>query len=174
MKRFLFIFLSLSLGLNAGLLFVRYMEKPHVRPMPRAQGRQRFNHEPPPPPGVMIEQQMVNKTRHLGLDLAQQAAIGSIMSKYLPTIAELRERAATINQQMVKVYASTPFNEVEFQRLMQEASQARGKADSLSALSLAKEALVLTDEQRRLFAEESPMAHGRGHRPPPPPHRGRR
>jgi Spy/CpxP family protein refolding chaperone len=171
MKRFLFLLLSLSLGLNAGLLYVRYMERPHAGPMPGAPDHQRFN-RPPPPAGVMIEQQLAVKTRHLGLDSAQQKAIRIIMEKHLPAMAESREKSRKANRRMVKLYADDPFDKVEFQRLMREASQARSKADFLSALILAEEASVLTIEQRSLFAETAPMAQGEGHRPPPPP-RGR-
>jgi len=77
------------------------------------------------------------------------------------------------SQGITEIYGRVPFDKVEFQRLMREVSYTRSKADSLSAVMLAEEASVLTDEQRRRFAEVAPMRSGGGHRPPPPPPGGR-
>lgn len=167
MKRFLFLLLSLSLGLNAGLLYVRYVTEVHPRPLTGAPGPQGF-HRSAPPPEVVIKEQLAAKTRHLGLSPAQQDTFEYIMEKHLPAMVELREKAQNSNRMMAEVYANVPFDEVEFLGLMSETSRARSRADSLSALILAEEASVLTDEQRRLFADESPMAQPEGDRPPPP------
>jgi len=166
-KRFLFMLLSLSMGLNVGLLYVRYMEKPQSRPGHAAPDHQRM-HRPLPPLEVMIRQQLEVKNRHLKLDSTQQKAIGKILETYLPTIVEFKEKSRMANQKVTEVYSSVPFDKIEFQRLMREAGQARSTADSLSAVILIEEASVLTDEQRRLFADVAPMSQGEGHRPPPP------
>ena len=166
MKRLLFLLLSLSLGLNAGLLYVRYADQGQPRPMPGGPPPQQVHHQPPPPE-VMIEEQMAVKTRHLNLSSEQQKAIREILEKHLPAMAELRNQARVSSSRMTEVYAESPFNKEEFQKLMVDAGQARFEADSLAALMLLEEASILNDEQRRLFAQRAPMAGQEGHRPPP-------
>ena len=167
MKRLLFLLLSLSLGLNAGLLYVRYADQPH-QPGPRpGKPPHQQGHRPPPRPEMMVEQQLEAKTRHLELDSAQQKAIRDILEKHLPAIAELRERTGEANRQMTEVYAADSFDEADFQRLMLISSHTRSQSDSLSAVILMEEASVLNDEQRRLFAEVAPMSQNIGQRPPP-------
>jgi len=166
-RRFLFVLLSLSLGLNAGLLYVRYAEKPHDKPFPPGPERGQI-HRPPPPPKVMIEDQLAAKTRHMNLSSDQQNAIRLILEKHVPTMVKLRQQARVLNRKMTEVYAGAAFDKTEFQNLMKEAGQARSQADSIAAVILMEEASVLNEEQRRLFAKEAPMASGGEHRPPPP------
>ena len=169
MKKFLFLLLSLSLGLNAGLLYVRYMDVPMPGPEHAGNGRP-GGLRPAPPVEDIIKQQLAAKTRHLNLDANQQEAIESILKKHLPATVAFKEKAGAANRKMAEVYGSVPFDKGAFQQLMRETSLARMRADSLSAVILAEEAPILTDEQRRLFAEEAPMSQGVGRRPPPPPH----
>lgn len=188
MKRVLFIIMAVSLGLNAGLLYVRYLDRPGMQPPPGIEKqRQRMGQRPSPE--VMIQHQMQAKTRHLKLSEQQQGQIRKILEEHLPTMAAFRNESGLYQDELAALYGAPQFDVQAFREAGRLAAQARSSADSLSALILSLEAEVLTPQQRISFAEVAPMNHsgpggppprmggpGRDGRPPkegPPPEEGR-
>ena len=78
-------------------------------------------------------------------------------------------------RRLSEVFGASDFDPVRFSRLTAEASGARSRLDSLSAVMLVAEASVLTPDQRRKFAEVANSIYSRpqGDRRegPPPPRR---
>jgi Spy/CpxP family protein refolding chaperone len=184
MKRGIFILLALSLGLNAGLLYVRWAS-PHAGPRPPHEGRP----APMPPgshePADMVAAHLAGMTRHLQLDASQQTAVEAILQSRIPLLSTLKERSRQADGRLVEAFAAADFAAEEFSSLVREASLARASMDSLTGEILQLEAAVLTPEQRARFAEVAPGIYSNpqegprpGHRPPggqrPPPAGGPR
>ena len=164
MKKWMGILLALSVGLNLGLLYghLGFSDPWIAAPLPPGP-----EGHPPLPPQQMIEQQMRVIDRHLELDDGQEPAVRAILENRLPPMARWRREAAQANRSLAQVYAADPFDAVAFKRLSAEARLARSRADSVSALILFEKAAVLDPRQRRLFAEQGPLAENQ--RPPHSP-----
>ncbi len=156
MIRSLFIIMAVSLGLNAGLLYVRYMDRP-TGPFPEGHERPGKERGAQPGPEMIVNHQLKAKTEHLGLDNLQQEKIRVILEENLPRMVEFRQRTEEAQAQMSALYGQAPFDEAAFLSMGRLAAQSRTSADSLSAVILSLEAEVLTDQQRKSFAEVAPM-----------------
>jgi Spy/CpxP family protein refolding chaperone len=174
MKRALWILLALSLGLNAGLLYVRLADRPGMAPgsHPGESGP----HGPPPgehgapqpDTEALIRNHLASMSRHLDLSVEQQQSIEEILRDHLPEMAELRRRAEEANRRVSAAFAERQLNSGRFTTLVREASQARARIDSLSAVMLLGEAGVLSPAQRARFAEVAPTVYANPRRSPPP------
>jgi uncharacterized membrane protein len=170
MNRIALLLLAVSLGLNAGLLYVRLAERP-------AQGTERPDRLPaprrasPPAPEVVVQDHLLAMTRHLTLSQEQQRSIRAVLDEHMPMMMELLRRGDEANRRISEAFAAPEFDTERFKILVQEASQARARADSLSAVMLLGEAAVLTAQQRIKYAEIAPTVHANPPRKPPPPRR---
>lgn len=174
MKRGLFLLLAVSLGLNAGLLYVRYLDGPlrgpgaeRPRP-PRGAG-------PPPRPETMARDHLADMTRHLDLSDEQQQEIRVILEERMPLMTELLRASREANQQISDAFAAPEFDGEHFGQLAAQVSRSRAQADSLAMVMLLAEAAVLTPEQRIKYAEVAPTVHSKPqhnpHNKPPRPRR---
>ena len=173
MKRGLFILLALSLGLNAGLLYVRWAS-PAAGPRPRNMDRPAPLHPGSSEPADLVAAHLTGMTRHLQLDDSQQNAVESILRTRIPLLTTLREESRQADGRLAEAFAAAEFVPEEFSGLVRDASLRRARMDSLAGEILLLEATVLTPEQRVRFAEVAPGIYSgppggprRGRRPPP-------
>lgn len=174
-KRIIYTLFAVSIGLNLGMIGMTVMNRtappgpPPPGPGPGPGG--------PPDPELIVEDHVVNITRHLELDEDQSRAIREIMEEHVLTLIQLREQAEIANEGLSETFAAPVFDPEGFRQRTAEASRARSRVDSLAALLLIDEAEVLTPEQRRRFAEVASRIHSQpaGPRPQggPPPGGGR-
>lgn len=182
--RILLILLAVSVGLNAGMLYVNLAggdggaEPRHPR---RGAG---------PPAGDIGEAadtHLALMTRHLDLDAAQQQEIGDLLRAHLPGIMAARRAAGDANRRLGDLFAAPELDVAAFAAAVDAAGRARGRADSLAATLLVAEAGILTLEQRTTFAAVAARVYaepggpaprepggpppGRPHPGPPPPGR---
>ncbi len=171
MKRFLFLLLALSLGLNAGLLYVRIADRPHDRGGPAG----------PPPPDrhgpqessdVVIEEHLDAMSQHLALEAPQRTAIHAILTDHLPTLMEIRHEADEANRQIAEIFTARQFDAERFAVLTRQVSLSRARMDSVSSVMLLEEAQVLTLEQRTMFAEVATSVYLNPPGQQPPDRRG--
>lgn len=178
-KKIIYTLCAVSLGLNLGMIGMTVMNRaasPGPPPRGPDPGPSPGN---PPAPERIIEDHVASITRHLGLDEVQSQAIREIMGKHIPSLIRLREQADSVSSGLSDVFAAPDFDRNLFLQRTAEASRARARVDSVSALILTEEAAVLTPDQRKVFAEVAPTIHsqpqgprGRGGPPgregPPP------
>ena len=175
-KIVIYILLAVSLGLNVGVIattLVHRTTSPAQAPPPGPGGGEGPGPGQRPDPGQIVEDHVRGMTRHLDLDLEQQEAIRVVLVQHTSQLVMFRVNADEANRRLVEAFAAPALDPVSFQQLTAEASAARSKVDSLSAVMLVAEAAVLTPEQRRKFAEVAPSIHSTPQRPPrrdgPPP-----
>jgi Spy/CpxP family protein refolding chaperone len=179
MKRLWFIILALSLGLNAGLLFVafsgrgqergffagRNQEREHAGPRRPEGGRRGGRHVDP---DQLSHRHVARMTRHLGLDKNQREAMAEILGSYMPRILAQQQRLNGIRMRIGTHYSATEMNPAEFRNLVQELNEEQTRLDSLVMESMLAEAAFLTPEQRGKYARtlpwERPMGPPRGRR----------
>ena len=157
MKRIWFLVLAVSVGLNAGLLF---MAKSGPGPAP---GRHR-----PPPPGrfdARLDDHLRRMTQSLGLDETQRASVEAVHRDLLPQISEQHRRMEDLRQAIANHYAGPEFDAANFRALAESLSEAQARLDALVTEAMLGEAAVLTPDQRRKYAREMPW--GRRGAPPP-------
>jgi len=184
LKKTLYLLLAVSLGINAGLLAMTLLNRPHAEPPSR--------HQPPggpggPPPGQhpgsapdpqrMSGELATRLSKHLDLDEQQQRAVREILERHAPRLIELQRLSQDADERLTEAYATPDFDPETFRRLVAETSAARSAVDSLSAVILLDKAAVFTPEQRARFTEAAPVLgsnpvqatppRGRDNRPPP-------
>lgn len=168
-NKLIHLLLAVSLGLNVGVIAMTLVHQPTRGHHPPPPGRGNQTHGPPPDPGQLVQNHLRGITGHLGLNPAQQREIRAVLEDHAPQLIRLQVDADEAGDRLVQAYAEPTFSPLEFRRLTAEASAARARLDSLSAVMLVAEAATLTPEQRRKFAEVAPLVH---RDPGPPPREG--
>ncbi len=174
-KWIIYLLLALSLGLNAGMIATTLVHRtagPHGSPPPGPGGGPGHQPGPPPDPGRVVEDHLRGMTQHLDLDTDQQQAIRRVLETHAAELTTLQVAAEEAGRMLAEAYALPEFDPDGFLRLTAEASTARSRLDSLSAVMLVGEAAVLTPEQRLKFSTIAPTIHSQPQRPPeggPPP-----
>ncbi len=168
MRRGLFLLLALSLGLNGGLLYVRFAHRPPSddRAMPLAP-----RPTLPRDAEVAVRDHLAGLVRDLDLTAAQEESIRAILVAHMPRMTELLRRTSEANRLIGEAFAAPEFDVEPFRQLVREASAARARADSLSAVMLLGEARILTPQQRARFARTAPTVYSTTH-PESPPREG--
>ena len=177
MKRIWFLAFAVSLGLNAGLLYVTFSQKgeapgserPHrFRDAPGDPGR--GQRERPPGPledvGSIIEEHLGRMTRDLHLSEQQRSSIGKIHEELLPQVHAERRGMEKLRRTLASHYSRPTIDTSEFRALVDQLSTAQMRLDSLLAEVMLGEAALLTHEQRQRYVREMPWGH-----PVPPPNR---
>ncbi len=106
MKRFWILALAVSVGLNAGLLYVVVLSKGEEghRPPPGS-GR--------PPPGAhfegVLDAHLRRMTESLGLDDQQRTTIAALHQTLLPKIREQHRTKDRLRRELAELYASPSF-----------------------------------------------------------------
>lgn len=188
MKRTWFVVLALSIGLNAGLLYV-LLTGPDTPPppwqererIPRGPGRmddpgsgrgsqdgpgQGAESEEPDRLERILQGRMEMMTRHLELSPEQRTEIEAILNETLPLILKEQREVWEVRRAMRSRYEGGEFNPDQIQADLRRMHSAQARLDSLVVLSLTKEAQVLSPEQRARYLESMPWHHpmdsGRG------------
>jgi len=157
MKRIWFLVLAVSIGLNAGLLFMA-----QNRPGP-APGRHR-----PPPPGhfdARLDEHLRRMSKSLGLDETQRAGVEAVHRELLPKISEQHGRMEDLRKSIATHYEGPDFDPAKFRALAESLRETQARLDALVTEAMLGEAAVLTPDQRRKYAREMPW--GRRGAPPP-------
>ncbi len=168
MKRAWLLVLAVSLGLNAGLLFMT-LGKGRPGPVP-APG----DHRPPSVerPETLLREHLLRMTESLGLDETQRAAVENVHRDLLPKIGEQFRLLGELRRSIADHYASSEFDAAQFKDLARSLSETQARLDSLVTEAMLGEAAVLTSDQRAKYAREMPW--GRRGEPPPGQDRERR
>ena len=184
MKRGWFLLLALSLGLNAGLLYVQLRDAGEPR-------RSDVMRMPPPPPGRPGErppgrgplgpgqrdlpsaEDLVNghvdrMRHHLRIDREQEDAIREQLSSSMPKILRQRRAMEDARERLARVVEGPNLEMDEFRRLSQALHRAQTGLDSLVTEAMVTELRLLSPEQRRGYVAIMP-----GGGPGPPPREGR-
>jgi Spy/CpxP family protein refolding chaperone len=176
-KRLIYLLLAVSLGLNVGMIsmtLIHQKSRPHQGPLHGPGVGKDRDPGHPWDARQLVENHVQGITRHLGLDPQQQKAIRTILERHAPQLVRFQADVAQTGRRLAEAYAALAFDPEQFRQLTAEASAARSKLDSLSAVMLVTEAAVLTPEQRLKFAEVAPSIHSHPQPPPgrgePPPH----
>jgi Spy/CpxP family protein refolding chaperone len=157
MKRTWFLVLALSVGLNAGLVYMT-VSSPGSAP-----GSNR-----PPPPGhfdTLLEDHLKKMTQSLGLAEKQRDAIAAIHRELLPKISEQHRAMEALRQAIATHYEGPDFDAAAFRKLARNLSEAQARLDALVTEAMLGEANLLRPDQRRKYAREMPW--GRRGAPPP-------
>jgi Spy/CpxP family protein refolding chaperone len=177
-KKLIYLFLVVSLGINVGMIattIIHRMPPAHQGPPPGPGGKGGPEPMTPPDPGKIAEDHVRGMTQHLDLDAEQQQAVREVLEKHAPQLVKFQIDVEEKGRRLAEAFAAPAFDPVQFQQLTAEASAARSRLDSLSAVMLVAEAAVLTPEQRLKFAEVATSIHLKPQQPPgrggPPPRR---
>ncbi len=160
--------LFLSLGLNLGLLFMRF--SPPDRP-------------PLPPPELdhLLSGHLSRMTTDLELSDGQRDKLKVIYDKLFPDILESETRVRDLRKNIASTYEAPQIDTTELKKLLERLNAAHGRIDSLIAETILQEASILTSEQRKRYLKLMPWkrsGEAAGHRPqrrpphdekPPPP-----
>jgi len=180
-KKLIYLLLAVSLGVNVGVIattLVHQTTRVPQGPPPGPGGREGRDPAPSRDPRNLVENHVRGITRHLDLDPDQQQAIRAVLERHASQLAEFQRDAASAGRRLAEAYAAAAFDPEQILQLTSEASTARSRLDSLSAVVLVAEAAVLSPEQRRKYAEIAPSIHSNPIRAPgrkgPPPRKGPR
>lgn len=159
MSRGWFLALALSVGLNAGLLWVQLTGRglPAGVPGPPFVGRRG-----PPPALVMHDPERLvafhleRMSAQLDLSQEQRTAIGDVLRERVPRLVELRERLVDVRRSVAEEYRSRPLDGSRFRAVVRTLRGTQADLDSLTAEVMLKEAELLTPEQREQYADVMP------------------
>ena len=163
MNRLWYLVLALSLGLNAGLLYVeqsRRSEREH-RGSRRAHGAERGRPLDSEGGKALVERHLERLSAELDLSAEQRTAITGIWEANLPAIREARSRLHELRSQLRDGFAAPAIDSTSFRALARQAAAAQAELDSLTANTMLAEASHLRPEQRRRYSEIMPWVSGR-------------
>ncbi len=149
MKRVWVLVLALSLGLNAGLLFMQISERGRK---PRHDGRS-------PDPERLVERRLHQLNKHVGLNEEQQKVMEEILREIIPHVVAERSKTLELRNSLVLEYASAEMDPNRIRELARKLSTMQVSIDSLATEGLLREAAILTPDQRRRYAEIMPLRH---------------
>jgi len=158
MKRLWYLVLALSLGLNAGLLWMHFHHRAeHERRGPwRRTGERGPRPDAPEVGKAMVERHLARLEHELDLTPEQRSAIGAIWEQNLPAIRTTRDRLRSLRAEMRDGIAAAEIDSTALRVLARQAAAAQVELDSLTAGTMLAEAHHLQPEQRRRYAEIMP------------------
>jgi hypothetical protein len=171
MKRIWFLVLALSLGLNAGMLYVSLSHQGGKMGTERDKpgrddkgnpGESERERQPERAPGdfeAVIRSHLDRMTRDLHLDGRQRSAIAAVHERLLPRINEQRREMDSIRVDVASQYARPTVEPLEFHRIVRRLSSAQARLDSLVTEAMLGEAAVLTFDQRQAYLREMPWGN---------------
>jgi Spy/CpxP family protein refolding chaperone len=175
MSRGWFLALALSIGLNAGLLWVHFAGGPPGFPPPLLRGGRPGPSEPmgARDPDHLVRMHLERMSAQLDLSDEQRRAVEATLRERVPRLLELRERVLESRRSVADAYRGRPLDGSRFRELVQNLRGAQAELDSITAELMLKEAEILTPEQRERYAEVMPWGLDRrglggppGGRPP--------
>lgn len=173
MKRGWFILLALSVGLNAGLLYVTFSTQ-RISPIHHG-----YPDHPPPRESGHIRQitpksrydlirgRIDHLSRVLELDSSQQEHMGIYLKRILPVAFEQREVVTSLQKSLPLRITDPDIDSTQIRTLLRELNMEQARLDSLVAETMLGELALLTPEQRHIYATVMPRA--KPVEPPPEP-----
>lgn len=163
MRRGWFVLLALSLGLNAGLLYVQLSSRAEAPDRPMRQGIVRkgpgsfgpIGH-PDGAPGF-IRDRLGRAGNRLGLNDEQIESMSEILNGVMPELVEGRETIWGLRAEMREEYLRPDVDERRIQELRRETIKVQSRLDSIMVETMLKEAKILTPEQREAYFELMPF-----------------
>ena len=174
MKRLPFLILALSLGLNAGLIYVSLSDRDAKHPRAPAGGRPVHDH--PRDPEALVAQHVQRMSDDLELSSEQQDTITARVLRWMPAILTQQRRVGDLRRSIIDLYVDEELDPGRFHVAVAQLSRAQARLDSLATAAMIGEAQVLTSEQRTRYVHHMPW--GRPHGVPgmragtPGPHPG--
>lgn len=175
MSRGWFLALAVSLGLNAGLLWMHFSDgAPPWRDRPGPSAMR--------PPGARFPERLAEfhlerMTRELDLTDEQQGALRALLSESTPRLTAIRARMVSARDALADAYRGSTLDESAIRTIVSGLNRTKVELDSLTAELLLQEAALLTPEQRERYADVMPFGPDRGGPPGPgfgrdggPPH----
>lgn len=167
MKRGWFLALALSLGLNAGLLYVTLSSRGGERAAGRGPGVGDEERGPggtgrtqPSRPAddfeAVIRHHLDRMTRDLHLDDRQRTSISAVHEAMLPRITAVRREMEVLRGEVAGQYARPTIDPREFRALVRKLSDAQARLDSLVTEAILGEAAALTFDQRERYLRQAP------------------
>jgi Spy/CpxP family protein refolding chaperone len=171
MRRLPYLVLALSLGLNAGLIYVTLNGGDTRTPPMHGAGRPR--HEPARDPELLVAQHVERMSEDLSLSSEQQETIRTTLLRWMPEILAQQRRIGDLRRSIVDLYVESELDSGRFQAVVARLSEAQARLDSLATAAMLGEAEILTREQRTRYVHHMPWGrpHGvAGMRPGPGNH----
>jgi len=169
MKQLWFLALALSMGVNAGLVYIALSNREGgstAGDQSRgAGGEERRGGDRRGQPGSsddsesIIRSHLDRMSQDLGLDARQRSAIGAVHERLLPRIMEERRRMDALRGQVTARYSQEAIEPEGFRALVREVSGAKATIESLVTEAMLGEAAVLTYEQRQKYVRAAPWGH---------------
>ncbi len=166
MKKAWFILLALSLGLNAGVLFMHFAspESRHLVPPFLTHGNDRFqervhdhgDHGDHPVFDRIMEHRMGRLADRLGLDGPQREHLSVTIETMIPRVLQQRENVATARESLREMYLAADMDPAAVRSAVKALNEAHATLDSLVAESILQEAEILSPEQRERFMKSMP------------------
>jgi Spy/CpxP family protein refolding chaperone len=171
MRRGWFIVLALSLGLNAGLLYVHLSGRggdwpgrafPGGRPPVPVEARGPIAH----PEGTkgFIRDRLGRVGERLKLSDEQIESMAAILDETMPELVEGQKVIRELRMQMREEYLKLDVDANRIQGLRRETAAVQSRLDSIMVDTMLREAEILTPEQREAYFELMPFGDkgGRG------------
>ena len=163
MSRVWFLVLAVSLGLNAGLLYVQWrmsgmqgeerIERKGGRDYPRRGGPP---HGRPGTVEEMRERHMERLSRRLDLSEEQREALDALTQETFPGIAEKRRELSDARRQIAEAFREEPYEEGRVREQLLELGRIQKQLDSLVAESIVREGELLSEDQRGKYVRGMP------------------
>jgi Spy/CpxP family protein refolding chaperone len=184
MKRGWFLLLALSVGLNAGLLYIS-LKTPDATENSQFNAPPRPGEQGAPPRGPRRTGESLNPTQlitdhlrrmdqRLMLSEAQRDQLETMMKRTMPTIIKQRQSLDLMRHKLANQYRAAEFDSDSYRSDAAALHDGQVLLDSLVVEAMIAEAAVLTREQRQEYVHMMPWPPkpgGRGDRrsPKPPP-----
>jgi Spy/CpxP family protein refolding chaperone len=173
MKRGWFLLLAVSIGLNAGLLYMTFAARRSGADAwdlgrtaagdslraPEMHGRLQGRGGPAAlDPRAMAEHRLSRLESRLNLVPEQSARVRTLLEEKMPRILELRERAAEARRAVQQEYLTPSPDPARLRLLVEQANRAQAVLDSLVAETILAETATLTPQQRQCYMQAMPWS----------------
>ena len=152
MKRGLFVLLALSIGLNAGLLYIQLRGEPERAPATMTSSSAEQSRYGPRrhPEGTsgFIRDRMGRIGSRLNLSESQRERMTAISDEMMPRIIAQQEIVRQTQEALRGEYLNPLVDRESVLLLQREGSLARARLDSLVVETMLREAMLLSPEQR--------------------------
>lgn len=188
MKKGWFILLTLSLGLNVGLLVVHFtgpMASCFIPPFFKqgpgqlagpgyGGGNTPWQEGVRPVLDRVMKHRMGRMADRMGLEQSQRDQLGTVLESMIPLILQAKENVAIAREAIREEYLTEEIDSDAVRAAVAELNAQQTRLDSLVAEAMLQESLVLTSEQRERYMRSMPWArHHRSEGGGGPRHHGR-
>jgi Spy/CpxP family protein refolding chaperone len=166
MKRGWFVLLALSLGLNAGLLYVQLRGQPEGAPAPTTSTDEQSRYGPrfhPDGTTGFIRDRVGRIGSRLDLSDTQLERMTAVSDEMMPRILAQQEIVRQAQDAVRAEYLNPLVDRESILQLQRKGSLARARLDSLVVETMIREAMLLSPEQRGRYFKMMRWKEERGH-----------